>query len=153
MYNNRYKMKRFIISLALLCCMTIAVAQNALFNKYANTKGVTTVTIGSAMLQFMGNGRVGDKDISKIAGKLKSIRILDCERPSITSIIYKEAQQYYHKYRYVVAMDTNEDGEHTTIYMKEYGKVEKSSPPFQSAYITNKLFDSKIVFEDNETNN
>jgi hypothetical protein len=102
--------------------MTIAVAQNALFNKYANTKGVTTVTIGSAMLQFMGNGRVGDKDISKIAGKLKSIRILDCERPSITSIIYKEAQQYYHKYRYVVAMDTNEDGEHTTIYMKEYGK-------------------------------
>ena len=29
--------------------MTIAVAQNALFNKYANTKGVTTVTIGSAM--------------------------------------------------------------------------------------------------------
>ena len=32
-------------------------------------------------------------------------------------------------------------------YMKEYGKVEKSSPPFQSAYITSKLFDSKIVFE------
>lgn len=32
-------------------------------------------------------------------------------------------------------------------YMKEYGKVEKTSPPFQSAYITSKLFDSKIVFE------
>ena len=32
-------------------------------------------------------------------------------------------------------------------YMKEYGKVEKSSPPFQSAYITSKLFNSKIVFE------
>lgn len=115
-------MKRFIISLALLCCMTIAVAQNALFNKYGNTKGVTTVTIGSAMLQFMGNGRVGDKDISKIAGKLKSIKVLYCERPSIAPIIYKEAQQYYSKYRYVIAMDTNEDGEHTTIYMKEYGK-------------------------------
>ena len=115
-------MKRFIISLALLCCMTIAVAQNALFNKYANTKGVTTVTIGSAMLQFMGNGRVGDKDISKIAGKLKSLKILDCERPSIAPIIYREAQQYYRKYRYVVAMETNDDGEHTTIYMKGYGK-------------------------------
>lgn len=32
-------------------------------------------------------------------------------------------------------------------YMKEYGKVEKSSPPFQSAYITSKLFEDKIVFE------
>lgn len=115
-------MKRFIISLSLLCCMTVALAQNALFNKYGNTKGVTTVTVGSVMLQFMGNGRVGDKDISKIAGKLKSIKILDCERPSIAPIIYKEALQYYRKYRYIVAMETNEDGEHTTIYMKEYGK-------------------------------
>jgi hypothetical protein len=32
-------------------------------------------------------------------------------------------------------------------YMKEYGKVEKSSPPFQSAYITSGLFSEKIVFE------
>ena len=32
-------------------------------------------------------------------------------------------------------------------YMKEYGKVEKSSPPFQSAYICSGFFDEKIVFE------
>lgn len=35
-------------------------------------------------------------------------------------------------------------------YMKEYGKVEKSSPPFQSAYITSGLFKEKIVFENAE---
>lgn len=35
-------------------------------------------------------------------------------------------------------------------YMKEYGKVEKSSPPFQSAYICNKLFNEKIVFENQD---
>lgn len=33
-------------------------------------------------------------------------------------------------------------------YMKEYGKSEKSSPPFQSAYITSGLFKDKIVFEE-----
>ena len=33
-------------------------------------------------------------------------------------------------------------------YMKEYRKVEKSSPPFQSAYITSGLFKEKIVFEE-----
>ena len=32
-------------------------------------------------------------------------------------------------------------------YMKEYGKKEKSSPPFQSAYICHKLFNEKIAFE------
>lgn len=32
-------------------------------------------------------------------------------------------------------------------YMKEYGKTEKSSPPFQSAYITSGIFSEKIVFE------
>lgn len=33
-------------------------------------------------------------------------------------------------------------------YMKEYGKVEKTSPPFQSAYITSGFFKEKIVFQD-----
>lgn len=33
-------------------------------------------------------------------------------------------------------------------YMKEYGKVEKSSPPFQSAYITRGLFEKNIMFQD-----
>lgn len=32
-------------------------------------------------------------------------------------------------------------------YMKQYGKKEKSSPPFQSAYICSKMFNEKIVFE------
>jgi len=35
-------------------------------------------------------------------------------------------------------------------YMKEYGKAEKSSPPFQSAYICSKMFADKIVFQDDE---
>ena len=32
-------------------------------------------------------------------------------------------------------------------YMKEYGKTEKSSPPFQSAYICSKFSDEKILFQ------
>ena len=33
-------------------------------------------------------------------------------------------------------------------YMKEYGLVEKSSPPFQSAYICSRLSDKQIIFEE-----
>jgi hypothetical protein len=36
-------------------------------------------------------------------------------------------------------------------YMKEYGKLEKSSPPFQSAYICSKLSDKQIIFEEINT--
>jgi len=32
-------------------------------------------------------------------------------------------------------------------YMKDFGVQEKSSPPFQSAYICNMMFEEKIVFE------
>lgn len=33
-------------------------------------------------------------------------------------------------------------------YMKEYGLVEKSSPPFQSAYICSGLSDKQVIFEE-----
>ena len=33
-------------------------------------------------------------------------------------------------------------------YMKEYGLIEKSSPPFQSAYICGKLSEKQIIFEE-----
>ncbi len=37
-------------------------------------------------------------------------------------------------------------------YMKEYGLVEKSSPPFQSAYICSGLSDKQILFEERTKN-
>lgn len=33
-------------------------------------------------------------------------------------------------------------------YMKQYGIKEKSSPPFQSAYICSKISDKQILFEE-----
>jgi hypothetical protein len=36
-------------------------------------------------------------------------------------------------------------------YIKEYGKLEKSSPPFQSVYITHGIINEKIVFEEINT--
>ena len=33
-------------------------------------------------------------------------------------------------------------------YMREYGKIEKSAPPFQSAYICSGISDKQIIFEE-----
>jgi len=32
--------------------------------------------------------------------------------------------------------------------MREYGKIEKSAPPFQSAYVCSGISDKQIIFEE-----
>jgi len=122
-------MKKYIIlSIAILTLMfapslmTSAGAQDALFKKYENSKGVTTVFISKSMLKLVSSFEKSDVDFSKISNRLDHVRILSCERPSVISEIKKDAVDYFNKNKYEVAMQVNEDGERTTIYMKEHGR-------------------------------
>ena len=123
-------MKKYIIhSIAILTLMfapylmTSAGAQDALFKKYENSKGVTTVFISKSMLKLVSSFEKSDVDLSKISNRLDHVRILSCVRPSVISEIKKDAVDYFNKNKYEVAMQVNEDGERTTtIYMKEHGR-------------------------------
>ena len=103
-------MKRFILtlSLALFACI-MASAQKALFDKYSETDGVSTVYISHKMMRMMGNVKAGNKDISKIASRL-------------------DYQSIFSQQRFSVVMQVNEGTEHTTIYERHYpnGKNEFS---------------------------
>ena len=114
-------MKRIILTLCLatVACLT-AFAQKALFEKYSDTDGVTTVYISRNMMRMMGNVRAGDKDISKIASRLDYLKILSCERPSLIPSIKKTAQSFFNQQKFTVIMQVNEGGEHTTIYGRNY---------------------------------
>ena len=83
-------MKRFILtlSMALFACI-MASAQKALFDKYSETDGVSTVYISHKMMRMMGNVKAGNKDISKIASRLDYLQILSCERRSLIPSIKK----------------------------------------------------------------
>ena len=92
-------MKRiiFIILMALTCHLSYS--QDALFKKYEDVKGISTVFISKSMLSLMPKIEAGDVDISRIASKLDRIQVLECERPSLIPAIKKEAVAYYKKYR------------------------------------------------------
>ena len=106
-------MKKYIIhSIAILtlmfapCLMTSASAQDALFKKYENSKGVTTVFISKSMLKLVSSFEKSDVDLSKISNRLDHVRILSCERPSVISEIKKDAVDYFNKNKYEVAMQS-----------------------------------------------
>ena len=70
-------MKKFlaILFVALLSC-TVMSAQSALFKKYENVKGVSTVYISKSLLGLVPKLVAGDMDISAIASKLDHVQVL-----------------------------------------------------------------------------
>ena len=76
-------MKKFlaILFVALLSC-TVMSAQSALFKKYENVKGVSTVYISKSLLGLVPKLEAGDMDISAIASKLDHVQVLTCDLPS-----------------------------------------------------------------------
>jgi len=120
-------MKQFIFSLLLTILMigfpsAKTSAQDALFQKYNDVEGVTTIYISKTMLRMIPNVKTGKHDISTIASKLDQLRVLACERPSLIASIKKNALEAYSKGQYEVAMQVNDSGEHVTIYCKKLGK-------------------------------
>lgn len=111
--------------LVMVMAMTchIMFAQSALFKKYDNVKGVSTVYISKALLSMAPYMNIGNKDISKIIGKLDCVQTLSCERPSLVPDIKSEAISYFKSGGYTNLMKiTNDDGEQTIIYGRSIDK-------------------------------
>lgn len=106
------------LSLLLMTVVQNARAQDALFDKYEDTNGVTTVFISKTMLGMIPNVKAGNHDISKIAGKLDQLRILTCEKASLISRILDDAKKTYKSEGYEAIMRMNDDGGKMTIYQR-----------------------------------
>lgn len=112
-------MKRIILLLVCVCMTAMSLAQDALFKKYSNTRGVETVFISKTMLNMMGTVEVNDKRLS--ANKIDRIQILSCERPSMVRTIKAEALAAFQRERYEEMMRMHDDDEKTIIYGKSLG--------------------------------
>lgn len=106
------------LSLLLMTVVQNARAQDALFDKYEDTNGVTTVFISKTMLGMIPNVKAGNHDISKIAGKLDQLRILTCEKASLIPSILDDAKKTYKSEGYEAIMRMNDDGGKMTIYQR-----------------------------------
>lgn len=97
-------------------------AQDELFKKYENTKGVETVYISKSLLSLMGTADIGDLKVNKAIKKIDRIQVLTCERPSLIQGIRDYALGVFKKDKYEQMMRTTDDDEVTYIYQKQRGK-------------------------------
>ena len=113
--------QRYFLFLFLVTAMTAFVrvsAQEAIFEKYEDTNGVTTIYISKTMLGMVPNVKAGKHDIGKIAPKLDYLRILSCEKASLVGALVDEAKKAYRTGGYEVIMKMNDEGEKVTIYQR-----------------------------------
>lgn len=115
-------MKKWIMTIVMVFCSSLMFAQNALFKKYENVNGVSTIYISKALLSMYPKLNAGDKDISKIASKLDHVQILSCERPSLIPGVKATALGCFKSGGYNNLMTINDDGNQTIIYGKALGK-------------------------------
>ena len=94
------KTNYIIITLMCLICSTMSFAQNnnsKLFDKYADTDGVTSVYISKAMFKMMPGMQDVGLNLMNMQGKLESLYIVTTERKDLVPQMRKEFSQLIEK--------------------------------------------------------
>ena len=117
-------MKRLFITLVatLLVSLTLP-AQENVFEKYADTEGVTTVYISKKMFNMMKDVKSEDLNLGTLSGKINDMQILTCEDKDTVAKLRKDIAYISPDNGYEELMRVREEGERITIYAKE-GKKE-----------------------------
>ena len=105
----------FVAASSAFTCLS---AQEAIFEKYEDTNGVTTIYISKTMLGMIPNVKAGKHDIGKIALKLDYLRILTCEKAALITSLVEDAKKAYRSGGYEVIMKMNDGDEKVTIYQR-----------------------------------
>jgi len=107
----------------LLIAIIGATAQiSELFDRYADTDGVTTVYISKSLLKMMPDVKTEGLDIKGISNKLETIRILTTENKSIAEKLKNDISKKLRPEEYEEMLKVNEGKEKTMIYMKSGDK-------------------------------
>ncbi|WP_321426152.1 DUF4252 domain-containing protein [uncultured Bacteroides sp.] len=109
---------KHVLLIILMCCASVASAQNKLIEKFADMDGVTSVFISKSMLQMMPNMKTEGIDIGGIAGKLESMLILTSEKASISNMMKNEIPSFTSNKSYEELMRVKDEGSRVTFYIK-----------------------------------
>ena len=81
---------KYIFLLLFVCCSSICLAQNKLFDKYAEMDNVTSVYISKAMFQMMPNMETGGLNLMNLKGKIEGLQILTTDRADLKEKMKKD---------------------------------------------------------------
>ncbi|MBR5206171.1 MAG: DUF4252 domain-containing protein [Alistipes sp.] len=107
-------MKKFIVLIALLLPLSVMAAEpltSTIADKYDQTEGVTVVNLEGAMLQAMIASQADSiEDAAEAAKYLNAIRVITCEKKSISSKIRKDVEKLIKKAKLQPFVDMPEEG-------------------------------------------
>lgn len=117
-------MKRLFITLVatLLVAITLP-AQENVFDKYADSEGISTVYISKKMFSMMKDMKSEDLNLGTLSGKISNMQILTCEDKDTAARLRKDIAYINPENGYEELLRVREEGERVTIYAKE-GKKE-----------------------------
>ena len=117
-------MKRLFITLVATLLVAIALpAQENVFDKYADSEGVSTVYISKKMFSMMKDMKSEDLNLGTLSGKISNMQILTCEDKDTAARLRKDIAYINPENGYEELLRVREEGERVTIYAKE-GKKE-----------------------------
>lgn len=117
-------MKRLFITLIATLLVAIALpAQENVFDKYADSEGVSTVYISKKMFSMMKDMKSEDLNLGTLSGKISNMQILTCEDKDTAARLRKDIAYINPENGYEELLRVREEGEQVTIYAKE-GKKE-----------------------------
>ena len=114
--------RKFIITLCTFLFAITLSAQENIFEKFENMKGVTTIYISPKMFSIIKELKALDSSnvkIDQIINKLSSLHILSCENKEVAAKLRSEAAYIGKDKSYENLMKVKEENEHISIYMKE----------------------------------
>lgn len=113
-------MKRLYIFVAIITLAVVSASAQItrLFDRYSDTKGVTSVYISKTMINMMPDLELNDIELKGMGDKLNNIRVLTTENSALVSKISQEATTEIKKDGYEILLSANDDGEKTVIYLK-----------------------------------
>lgn len=117
-------MKRLFITLVATLLVAIALpAQENVFDKYADSEGISTVYISKKMFSMMKDMKSEDLNLGTLSGKISNMQILTCEDKDTAARLRKDIAYINPENGYEELLRVREEGERVTIYAKE-GKKE-----------------------------
>lgn len=111
-----------IFLLLFLCCTTLCMAQDKLFEKYADMDNVTSVFISKAMFQMMPSIESGGLNLMNLKGKIEGLQILTTENNSIKETMRNDFKNLIGK-DHEELMKVKDGKTRATFYVKQKGDL------------------------------
>ena len=114
----------YTLLLSLFFVATVAAQTNndALFEKYAEKDGVTSVYISKKMFQLMPSMETAGLNLINMKGKIESLQILTCENESLQEQMRKDFRGLI-KIEQEALQRVRDGGSKITFYIKQKGEL------------------------------